>query len=35
MGDFITKLTGVAKENDAEFKVPLDMDKDGYIGMKR
>lgn len=35
MGNFITKLTGGAKENDAELKIPLEMDKDGYIGMKR
>ena len=35
MGNFITKLTGGAKENDVELRVPLDMDKDGHIGMKR
>ncbi len=35
MGNFITKITGGAKENDSELRAPLNMDKDGHIGMKR
>lgn len=35
MGNLITTLTGGAKENDAELRVPLDMNKDGNIEIKR
>lgn len=35
MGNFITKLTGGAKENDSQFRIPLKMDNDGHIGMKK
>lgn len=35
LGDFITKITGGAKENDIEVKIPLEMDEDGRIGMKK
>lgn len=35
MGNFITKITGGAKENDSEMRIPMEMDKDGHIGIKR
>lgn len=35
MGNFISKITGGAKEDDQEIRIPMEMDKDGHIGIKR
>ena len=35
LGNFITKLTGDAKEKDAQMYIPLDMDAHGNVSMKK